>query len=63
MTNDLLTREQAAEMLHLSPRTLANLYSLGRGPKLYGKPGRRVFYHRDEIMRWVRENGGRQTRQ
>ena len=50
--NDLLTTEEAAEYLHLSPRTLERYRVTGEGPK-YLKVGRRVFYRRGDLDRWL----------
>ena len=36
----------------LSPKTLANLRSQGRGPRYY-KRGRKVFYRVEDIERWL----------
>lgn len=38
----------------LSPKTLANLRSQGRGPRWF-KRGRRVFYRVEDLERWLME--------
>ncbi|MBA2848672.1 helix-turn-helix domain-containing protein [Thermosulfuriphilus ammonigenes] len=38
----------------LSPKTLANLRSQGRGPRFF-KKGRRVFYRVEDLERWLAE--------
>ena len=43
----------------LSPKTLANLRSQGRGPR-YFRRGRRVFYRMEDLERWLME-GERKT--
>ena len=59
---DLLRPEEFAAMIGLSPRTLANWRSNGRGPKYLnlgpeppaGKQDRRpVLYERDVAERWA----------
>jgi hypothetical protein len=60
--SDLLTPQELADLLHVSPGTLANWRSNGRGPK-YLKVGpeppadrqdrRRVRYERDTAEKWA----------
>lgn len=47
----LFTTLQAAEFLHLSPRTLEGLRVRGGGPK-YRKIGR-VFYSQVDLLAWL----------
>jgi len=47
----LLTTNQAAQLLHLSPRTLEGLRVRGGGPK-YRKIGR-VFYAQADLLSWL----------
>ena len=42
---------EAAEFLRLSPQTLNNMRSSGKGPS-YHKHGRRILYHIDELSAW-----------
>ena len=58
MELDLLSPEEAAEMLGLSPGTLANWRYSGTGPAYY-KLGRKVFYSRKDIKKWLRSCGVR----
>jgi len=39
----------------VSAATLAKLASQGRGPRFL-KMGRKVFYRRDDFLRWLEEN-------
>jgi len=50
----LLTPEQAGQLLHLSPQTLATKRVYGDGPA-YRKLGRRVFYPREALEAWMKE--------
>lgn len=58
--DDLLTEDEAAGLFRLAPVTLRNWRSLRRGPA-HVKIGRRAFYRREAISKWVssREKGGR----
>ena len=56
-TRRFLTRTEAAKYLGYSPRTLANLASLGTGPR-FTKPsamkrGAKTFYDIAELDNWV----------
>jgi excisionase family DNA binding protein len=53
---EYITPAQAAELLHLSSRTLERKRCDGTGPRFH-KLGRRVVYQRDEIDAWVEQNG------
>ncbi|MFC4166231.1 helix-turn-helix transcriptional regulator [Teichococcus aestuarii] len=46
------TREEAAEFVRLSKRTLAELARVGGGPAMC-KIGRRVVYPETELVRWM----------
>ena len=54
-TLDLLTQEEAAEMMRLSPRTLERNRYLERGCP-YEKVGRRVLYNRADVEAHIRAN-------
>lgn len=55
MTAQLLTRDEAAALLLLNPRTLDNWRSKGKGPR-YVKAGRKVAYRMTDLTAWVEEN-------
>ena len=53
----LLTTEQAAKQLHISPRTLNNARSTGTGIIIpYRKIGSRVFYKQSDIETYIENN-------
>jgi|RhiMetdeSRZDD1v2_1073273.scaffolds.fasta_scaffold2852332_1 excisionase family DNA binding protein len=52
--DDLLTTEQAAELLQLSPRTLRRWRTEGKGPPYIRLGARRVRYRRGAILDWAR---------
>jgi hypothetical protein len=53
----LLTTEQAAKQLHISPRTLNNARSTGTGIVIaYQKIGSRVFYKESDIEAYIENN-------
>jgi hypothetical protein len=53
----LLTTEQAAKQLHISPRTLNNARSTGTGIVIaYQKIGSRVFYKQSDIEAYIENN-------
>ena len=53
----LLTTEQAAKQLHISPRTLNNARSTGTGIVIaYQKIGSRVFYKASDIEAYIEKN-------
>lgn len=60
-TQRFLSRSEAAARIGLSPNTLANLASQGKGPPFFkptsanGKGGK-TFYDPDELDRWVRSS-------
>ncbi|WP_067674221.1 helix-turn-helix transcriptional regulator [Nocardia miyunensis] len=47
-----LTRRQLAQRLGLSPKTLANWASAGKGPKFTKKFGNGVRYHIANVEKW-----------
>lgn len=51
----VLSTKQAAEVIGISPSTLAKFRLAGEGPK-YSKLGRRVFYEEAELRKWITEN-------
>lgn len=51
-TPELLTSEEAAELLRVSPRSLNNMRSRGGGPP-YVKLGRLVRYDRRRLAAWI----------
>jgi len=51
--SDLMNREEAAEYLRLSPRTLANWQCSGRKKVPCFKVGRLVFYRKPELEKWL----------
>ncbi len=52
-TAHYLTQDDAAQLLHLSTRTLERLRHEGTGPE-FMKAGRRVLYSRSGIDAWLR---------
>ena len=53
----LLTTEQAAKQLQISPRTLNNARSTGTGIVIpYHKIGSRVFYKQSDIEAYIENN-------
>ena len=58
----LLTTEQAAKQLHISPRTLNNTRSTGTGIVIaYQKIGSRVFYKQSDIEAYIEKNTSTHT--
>ena len=51
-----LNREQAAAILHVQPKALANWASQGKGPKFRKPGGKVVLYTLMDLEAWV--NGG-----
>jgi len=58
--NDLMTTQEAAGYVRLSPRTLERYRVTGEGPK-YLKLGRRVLYQRSELDIWLEKKVRRST--
>ena len=57
---DLLTTEEAAKYLRLSPRTLERYRVTGEGPRFL-KVGTRVFYLQSELDKWLKSKWRRST--
>ena len=57
---DLLTTEEAARYLTLSPRTLERYRVTGEGPRFL-KIGRRVVYRRCDLDAWLKNKIRRST--
>ncbi|GAA4399058.1 hypothetical protein GCM10023153_24650 [Ornithinibacter aureus] len=54
MTDSLLTTEEVAAMVHLSPATIRWHRHRGTGPRGFSPPGmRRVLYRASEVERWI----------
>jgi hypothetical protein len=51
---EYVRREEAARLLGLTPGTLANMASAGRGPSFY-RIGSRVLYEMSELCRFVEQ--------
>jgi hypothetical protein len=51
--SELLTEKQAAEALHLSSKTLTTWRCTKRYPLRYTRMGRRVFYRREDVQRFI----------
>jgi excisionase family DNA binding protein len=54
MTNELLTTVEAAKLLRVGPATLNRWRWDGTGPP-FVKLGRKVFFQRETLDRWVAE--------
>lgn len=50
--DELLTIQQAAEFLHLSPFTIYGLVSRSEIPSM--KRGKRLYFSKDELLTWVK---------
>ncbi len=49
----MVSRNRVPELFPgLNPKTLANMFSEGRGPRAY-KVGRKIFYRVDELEGWL----------
>jgi len=51
----LFSNDEAAELLHMAPRTLANFRANGKGPKYY-KTARRVSYQLADLQSYIQNN-------
>lgn len=51
-TNELISRDDAGELLGVSPRTLGRWARLGKGPPRT-KVGRSIFYRRSSLEQWL----------
>jgi hypothetical protein len=49
-----ISRKEAAGMLSLSPKTLANWAITGIGPKAYNPSGGRAIYDFNEVVAWAK---------
>lgn len=54
MSDELLTTPEAAELLRVGPATLNRWRREGRGPT-YTTVGRKVFYEREVLGKWLTE--------
>ena len=52
VTEELLTIQQAAQLLHLSVPTIYGLVSHSRIPHM--KPGKRLYFSKDQLTEWVK---------
>ena len=52
MDDQLLDRQEAAALLRVPPKTLANWAYSGRGPE-YFRVGRRTVYRQSEVFAWL----------
>ena len=52
---DWLSREDLAEQLGVTPKTLAKWANQRKGPT-FAKVGRKVFYRKDSVQAWLRKN-------
>lgn len=50
MADELLTRTQAAQLLHITTKTLDRWVRLGYVPKIQRKPGARVLFRRSDLL-------------
>ncbi len=55
-----LTTDQAAEYLHMSPKTLEKYRVVGGGP-VYRKHGRKVLYRLADLDAWSEARAARST--
>jgi hypothetical protein len=55
-----LSTTETARTLRLAKHTLENMRCAGHGPPYY-KLGGRVFYHRDDLQRWLAQARRRTT--
>lgn len=51
----LLTTEEAAAVLRLSPNTLRSWRTMRRGPK-FATIGRRIVYRRSDVERYIQQH-------
>ena len=61
MNNKLLKPKEVADFLQVSPKTLANMRSLGDGPKFFKTSKKVVRYPADALENYINKNthGGR----
>ena len=55
---NLLTEEEVAKMLSLSPRTLQGYRYRGGGPAFVRIGARAIRYRTSDLLRWMRLSGG-----
>jgi hypothetical protein len=58
---ELLTEQEAAELLTVSAVTLARWRKEGIGPRWFrlgGRPAGPIRYRRDELLQWLEEQRG-----
>ena len=60
--NELLKPGQVTDYLGISPKTLANLRSMGTGPR-YCKIGSRIFYRHADVLQYRRARQFKNTSQ
>jgi predicted DNA-binding transcriptional regulator AlpA len=63
MSSELLTPEQLAEHLQLSPLTLSNWRIAGKGPPYLKLGSRVVRYDLDAVETWLAEQNGQEARE
>lgn len=56
----LLTSKETARILRLSPQTLCNWRTAGRGPR-FRKIGRRVVYAETDVNEWLSDQSRNNT--
>ena len=49
---DLMTRQQAADYLGVTPQALSQMNVRGQGPR-FVRIGRSVRYRRDDLLDWI----------
>lgn len=52
VTSLFLTRPEAAAYLKMTPESLSNLHSQGKGPTYHKKMGR-VYYLEQDLIEWI----------
>jgi hypothetical protein len=62
MSDELLSTQEAARLLRLSPRTLEKFRVTGVGPRFH-KFGRLVFYSSETLRAWTSSNLHKSTRE
>jgi hypothetical protein len=55
MENTTLTREIAAKIIGVSPRTLDNWRSAGRGPAYLKISARKINYLQDDVEKFIQQ--------
>jgi hypothetical protein len=56
-----VTSEEAARLLGLNPKTLANWRSAGDGPRFYRPSPKLVLYSIEDLNAWIERDGPRFT--